>query len=81
MRYVIDFADVKISRSAFDLDYSSYCTEHFPYFETEHACLTVRFTNTVDVTCDAVSRMDDKSFRDAIADTLDVFLYPNSALQ
>ncbi len=80
IQYVIDFANGEISRSAFDLDYSGYCIEHFPYFKTEHPRSAARFADTIDATYDACSWMDDEPFRDAIADALDVFFHPNSAL-
>ena len=62
------------------LDYSGYCIEHFPYFETEHPRLAEGFADTIDATYDDCSWMDDEPFRDAIADALDVFFHPNSAL-
>ena len=80
IQYVIDFADGEISRSAFDLDYSGYCIEHFPYFRTEHPRLAARFADTIDATYDACSWMDDERFRDTIADALDVFFHPGSEL-
>ena len=46
--FVSDFADGKISRDHFELDYSGYVIEHFPMMERENALLARKFTATVD---------------------------------
>lgn len=44
----MDFADGKMSRFDFDLDYSGYAIEHFPGMERENARLARKFANTVE---------------------------------
>lgn len=76
--FVSDFADGKISRYDFELDYSGYVIEHFPMMEKENIRLARKFANTIDDTVDfAESRnIDDEEFRiminTAICDLLGV---------
>lgn len=46
--FISDFADGKISRHDFELDYSGYVIEHFPEMEREDKRLARKFANTVD---------------------------------
>ena len=46
--FVSDFADGKMSRDDFELDYSGYMIEHFPEMEREDFRLARKFANTVD---------------------------------
>ena len=46
--FVTDFADGKMSRYDFEIDYSAYVIEHFPKMEREDYPLTRKFANTVD---------------------------------
>ena len=46
--FVSEFADGKMSRDDFELDYSAYIIEHFPKMEREDFILARKFTNTVD---------------------------------
>ncbi len=46
--FISDFADGKMSRFDFELDYSGYVLEHFPKMESENARLARKFANTVD---------------------------------
>lgn len=46
--FVSDFADGKISRYDFELDYSGYVIEHFPMMKKENGRLARKFTDTVD---------------------------------
>lgn len=74
VNFVIDFANDNMSRCNFDLDYSGYVIEHFPYFEREHPRLSRRFVDTIDLTYDTCSWMEDDAFRNAIGEAVDVFL-------
>ena len=56
---VIDFANGNMSCRNFDLDYSGYVIEHFPSFEREHPRLSRRFVDTIDLTYDTCSWMED----------------------
>lgn len=46
--FISDFADGKMSRDNFELDYSGYVLEHFPEMEREDKRLARKFANTVD---------------------------------
>jgi len=46
--FISDFADGKMSRDHFELDYSGYVIEHFPEIERENARLARKFANTVE---------------------------------
>ena len=46
--FISDFADGKMSRHDFELDYSGYVIEYFPKMEHENARLARKFANTVD---------------------------------
>lgn len=46
--FVSDFAEGKISRYDFEIDYAGYVIEHFPLMERENARLARKFANTVD---------------------------------
>ncbi|HEX2937489.1 MAG TPA: hypothetical protein VHO66_01055 [Ruminiclostridium sp.] len=46
--FISDFADGKMSRDDFELDYSGYVIEYFPKMERENARLARKFANTVD---------------------------------
>lgn len=46
--FISDFADGKMSRHDFELDYSGYVIEYFPKMERENARLARKFANTVD---------------------------------
>jgi hypothetical protein len=48
INFVSDFAEGKISRFFFELDYSGYVIEHFPEMERENKRLANRFANFVD---------------------------------
>lgn len=48
VEFISDFADGKMSRDHFELDYSGYVIEHFPAMERENARLAQKFANTVD---------------------------------
>lgn len=46
--FISDFADDKMSRHDFELDYSGYVIEYFPMMEREDYRLARKFTNIVD---------------------------------
>lgn len=46
--FASDFADGKISRAAFEMDYSGYVIELFSIMERENMRLARKFANTVD---------------------------------
>ena len=48
IEFVSDFADGKISRDTFEMDYSGYIIEHFPMMKRENARLAQKFAATVD---------------------------------
>lgn len=52
LNFVSDFLDGEMSRFDFELDYSAYVIEHFPYMEREHPRLAKRFANTIDAAVD-----------------------------
>jgi len=48
MDFLSDFADGKMSRDHFEMDYSGYVIEHFPMMERENPILAQKFADTVD---------------------------------
>jgi hypothetical protein len=70
--FVSDFADGKISRYDFEIDYSGYVIEHFPFMERENARLARKFANTVDSTVEYAQTNDisDHDYRVAINNAL-----------
>jgi len=49
LELVEEFENGKMPRQFFDLDYSGYCIEHFPYMEFENGKLARKFADTIDV--------------------------------
>jgi len=76
--FASDFADGKISRDAFEMDYSGYVIEHFPMMERENMRLARKFASTVDNAVEYAENhnIDDEDFRiminNAICDLLGV---------
>jgi len=76
--FVSDFADGKISRYDFEIDYSGYVIEHFPIMERENARLARKFANTVDYSFEyaQTNNISDNDFRimvnNALCDLLGV---------
>ena len=66
--FVSDFADGKISRDHFELDYSGYVIEHFPMMERENVLLARKFASTIDDTVEYAQANDisDDDFRIAV---------------
>ncbi|ODM25909.1 hypothetical protein A7W90_06535 [Clostridium sp. Bc-iso-3] len=48
INFISNFIKGEIERYFFDLDYSAYVIEHFPYMEFENSELADRFAHTVD---------------------------------
>ncbi len=70
--FVSDFADGKISRDHFEIDYSGYVIEHFPMMETEDVLLARKFAGTVDDTVEyaQANNISDDDFRIAVNNAL-----------
>ena len=60
----------------FDLDYSAYVIEHFPYMEFENPKLADKFVNTIDRVYDRGTALglSDEDFRAKISDAFDKWL-------
>jgi len=63
--FVSDFADGKISRYFFEMDYSGYVIEYFPKMKRENAHLAQNFVSTVDnvVEYAQANNISDEDFR------------------
>ena len=76
--FISDFADGKISRYSFEMDYSGYVIEHFPKMKRENARLAQKFICTVDdvVEYAQANNISDDDFRimvnNALCDLLGV---------
>ena len=70
--FVSDFADGKISRYDFEMDYSGYVIEHFPMMKKENARLARKFANTVDDTVEyaQTNKISDDDFRVMVNNSL-----------
>jgi len=70
------FVNGEIDRFFFDLDYSAYVIEHFPYIEQENAGLAERFAYTVDQAYEqgTDNGLSDEKFKDEISRALDAWL-------
>ncbi|NLV51632.1 MAG: hypothetical protein GXY20_13195 [Clostridiales bacterium] len=74
--FISDFADGKMSRFNFELDYSGYALEHFPKMERENARLARKFANTVEAKYEYTENHDisDDDFRILMNNALCDFL-------
>lgn len=72
--FVLSYAEGKIDRWEFDLDYSGYVIEHFPGFEAETPRLAAKFARTVDAAYSYYAWMADDAFSSALAQALDEFM-------
>jgi len=70
IEFISDFIKGDLDRFFFDLDYSAYVIEHFPYMEQENPELAERFADTIDNTYErwADLGLSDVEFRTEIAD-------------
>jgi len=81
LEFVGEFVSGEMSRQFFDLDYSGYCIEHFPFMERESTKLARKFADTIDAAYELGSEqnLSDKAFRkrmkDALRDFNDPYLY------
>ncbi|NLM58161.1 MAG: hypothetical protein GX194_03375 [Clostridium sp.] len=76
INFISDFINGKTERYFFDMDYSAYVIEHFPYMELEDSELADRFADTVDCTYERGNALglSDEEFRQAIAHAFDKWL-------
>lgn len=76
--FISDFINGEIERYFFDLDYSAYVIEHFPYMEIEDSKLADRFAFTVDRAYERGTALglSDEEFRLVIANAFDEWLGP-----
>ena len=74
--FISEFANGEMERLFFDLDYSHYVIEHFPYMENENARVDRKFADTVDVVYEqwADSGLSDEAFREKISAALKEWL-------
>jgi predicted ATPase len=74
--FITSFVNGEIDRYFFDLDYSGYVIEHFPYMEFEDARLAERFADTVDRAYERGTALglSDEEFRLEISNALDKWL-------
>jgi len=65
IEFISDFVNGEIERYFFDLDYSAYVIEHFPYMELEDAKFADKFAYTIDQTYERGSDLGlpDEEFR------------------
>lgn len=76
INFISDFINGEIDRYFFDLDYSAYLIEHFPYMELEDSRLADRFANTVDLAYERGTALglSDEEFRIEISNAFDKWL-------
>lgn len=74
--FISSFVNGEIERYFFDLDYSAYVIEHFPYMEKEDAKLAEKFVYTVDQAYErgADLGLSDEEFRVEISNAFDKWL-------
>lgn len=74
--FISEFVNGEIDRYFFDLDYSAYVIEHFPYMELEDSKLADRFAYTVDRAYEQGTNLglSDEEFRIKISNALDEWL-------
>jgi predicted ATPase len=79
-KFMIDFISAFINgemdRYFFDLDYSAYVIEHFPYMEFENSELADRFAYTIDRAYERGTALglSDEEFRVTISNAFDEWL-------
>ncbi|MDD4121714.1 MAG: hypothetical protein PHE94_02315 [Eubacteriales bacterium] len=76
IEFVSDFADGKISRDTFEMDYSGYVIEHFPIMERENKRLARKFADTIDNVVEYAEShtIDDEDYRIMINNAICDFL-------
>ena len=77
--FISDFVNGELERYFFDLDYSAYVIEHFPYMERENAIFADKFANTIDRVYERATDLGlpDEKFRLEISNALDEWLGTN----
>jgi pyrroloquinoline quinone (PQQ) biosynthesis protein C len=76
IEFISDFVNGDLERYFFDLDYSAYVIEHFPYMERENAKFADKFANTIDQAYERGTdlNLSDEEFRVEISNALDEWL-------
>ena len=76
IEFASDFADGKISRFDFELDYSGYVIEHFPMMELENKRLARKFANTIEAAVEYAENhtVEDEDYRIMINNAICDFL-------
>ncbi len=76
INFISDFINGELDRYFFDLDYSAYVIEHFPYMELEDGRLADRFAYTVDRAYERGSALglSDEEFRAEMSRAFDKWL-------
>jgi predicted ATPase len=74
--FISDFVNGEIDRYFFDLDYSAYVIEHFPYMELEDSKLADKFAYTIDQAYERGTDLglSDEEFRVKISNALNEWL-------
>ena len=74
--FISDFVNGELERYFFDLDYSAYVIEHFPYMEFENTRFADKFACTIDQAYERGTDLglSDEEFRVAISNALDKWL-------
>jgi hypothetical protein len=76
INFISDFVNGDLDRFFFDLDYSAYVIEHFPYMEFENAKIADNFVYTVDQAYDfgTALGLSDEEFRVEISKAFEIWL-------
>ncbi len=76
IEFASDFADGKMSRFDFELDYSGYVIEHFPMMERENKSLARKFANTIEAAVEYAENhtIEDEDYRIMINNAICDFL-------
>ena len=76
IEFISDFVNGDLERYFFDMDYSAYVIEHFPYMELENSKLADKFANTLDRAYERGTDLGlpDEEFRVEISNALNVWL-------
>lgn len=74
--FISDFVNGEIDRYFFDVDYSAYVLEHFPYMELENSRFAERFAYTIDRAYERGTDLglSDEEFRVKISNAFDEWL-------
>jgi hypothetical protein len=76
IEFISDFVNGELERYFFDLDYSAYVIEHFPYMKIENARVAEHFADTIDWAYERGTDLglSDEAFRVEISKALDKWL-------